>query len=185
MSAALPGTFPRAYGRFLNPGAMPEYSKHTERACARARLLTALTPHPQARPQGPAPVFLLGNIPSEVLLFQPRYEACIRHSPAYYPSTMPHGQQAELSLAPAHLSSTFSCYLPIFILRSRHTKLLRLPGKTLLFPFSFCYKLFLSLQAWERLKCLHLGDRVLAPQCPDSFTYASLGTNLTVLQLLV
>lgn len=114
MSAALPGTFPRAYGRFLNPVAMPEYSKHKERAWARARLLTALTQHPQARPQRPAPVFLLGNTPSEVLLFQPRYGACIRHSPAYYPCTMPHGQQAELSLAPAHLSSTFSLLAHIY-----------------------------------------------------------------------
>lgn len=70
MSAALPGTFPRASGRFLNPVAMPEYSKHKERACARARLLTAPTQLSQARPQGPAPVFLLGNTPSEVLLFR-------------------------------------------------------------------------------------------------------------------
>lgn len=97
---------------------------------------------------------------------------------------MPHGQQAELSLAPAHLSSTFSCYLPTVILRSRHTKLLRLPGKTLLFPFSFSYKLFLSLQAWERLSVSTL-EIVCWVLSADPLTSAPLGTNLTVLRLLV
>lgn len=145
--------------------------------------LTMLTQWPQALPQGPAPGVLahLGSTPSEGQLSQPPHGACVRCSPTYDPPRCPTASRQNpvwprlTFLVPSHATCLYSSP------RSHHTKLLRFPGKTLLFTFRILFRA-LPLPTG-------LGEAPMSPpwrtfagsSAPDSFTCASPGTALTVL----